>query len=97
MCLRFTLCTNQRVCVLNFLKKRRILCTLLAIHPYCMSLVVRRHHAMTCQQGVSENFFCNLQNWMLRSATRPNMKRIWKNAQKTQTHTRSKAKRMFGQ
>ncbi len=51
MCLRFKLCTQQKVCVLNFLKKSRILCTLLAIQPYCVSLVVRRHHSMTCQQG----------------------------------------------
>ncbi len=32
MCLRFQFCTHQRVCILYFLKKSQIRCTLLAIH-----------------------------------------------------------------
>jgi hypothetical protein len=31
MCLRFQFCTHQRVCVLNFLKKSQICCTLMCI------------------------------------------------------------------
>ncbi len=31
MCLRFQYCTHQRVCVLNFLKKSQIRCTLMCI------------------------------------------------------------------
>jgi hypothetical protein len=29
MCLRFQICTHQRVCILHFLKKNQIRCTLL--------------------------------------------------------------------
>jgi hypothetical protein len=34
MCLRFQFCTHQRVCVLYFLKKSQIRCTLIRRLPY---------------------------------------------------------------
>ncbi len=49
MCLRFQFCTHQRVCILHFLKKSQIRCTLLlSAHVLCRRGWARRFAPATC-------------------------------------------------
>jgi hypothetical protein len=56
MCLRFQFCTHQRVCILYFLKKSQIRCTLMYIFV-C---------SLPCGKGL--NLHERMQNYMIEKA-----------------------------